>query len=153
MKPTLITVSYRLQGQIESLPRIELGDAEETATEKACSWFGEHCTRDAGTELHTTEQEITPELLRETYPGRADLVVACGRVCALLAVANFAPAIPEGTKPSEWMREKDAFAGDYEFFAEVMGGFVTRSEYAAFRESYLASLFLESETSDPIEEE
>lgn len=152
MKPVLVTTSYRSNGKLESLNRAYLPYQGESATEQAKGhWDAQKYQSDYNTEIHYTEQEITSKLLRKTFT-RDELPLVLGRICALEAVANGAPPIPEGADFEEWSREKDAFDGDYEFLAEVISDLVgaasdaTPAERAAFREAYLSALFLECPT-------
>ena len=145
-QPTLITVTYASDGKLESLYRIELcGTSGESACDQAREWFhgedGPAVHIDPNTEVHLAEQEITVSLLRETFTERDELVLNAGRFCALIAIANGAPAIDGELTYKEWAKELDAFTGDYELLAEVAGASAPISHGKEFRDAYLTTLF------------
>ena len=147
MKTLLVITSYRHEGQIETLYRTYLPNAEDSAAEQAAEWFSDHCTADDNTEIHHTPQEITPALLRECYPAREDLILAVARLYALDAISEGSPAIPEGTLFKDWSREVDL---DLSEVSEWIDGGLTASEKITFFQAYKAELFSESPVSDKI---
>lgn len=146
MKTVLVITAYHYEGKLEDFARAYLPTPEESAVEQAQAFWSENKMRaDFNTEVHHTPrplaamgQEETYALLRECYPVDTDLIVAAGRICALEAVDNGAPAIPEGQTYGEWSREIEPFDGDYDFFREVCG---VDADGSLFREAYLKNLF------------
>jgi len=152
MKTVLVTTSFTRGGKIESYSRAYLRNPDATVLEQA--W--EHrdveneqraCQRDFNSEIHYSVSEITPELLQESFT-REELPLAVGQICALEAIANGAPAIPEGATFEAWTQngQIDAFNGDCEFLDEVMGLVEGENgeEREAFLQAYLQELFDES---------
>lgn len=154
MKTVLVITAYYYEGKLEEFARSYLPTPEESAIEQAQAFWAERGMRsDSNTEVHHTPRALgamsqgeTSKLLFECYPDREDLIVACARICALEAIDNGAPPIPEGQTYGEWKDQKDAFSGDYDFLEEVVGP----TEYQDFfREAYLKNLFEASPCGDP----
>jgi len=140
---------YTEQGKIEIFSRVYLPTPEASAVAQAKEEFnGNHSGKpDSNTEVYCTVEAVTAESLRESFT-REELPTVVGRVCALEAVANGAPAIPEGATFEAWTQngQIDAFNGDCEFLDEVMGLVEGENgeEREAFLQAYLQELFDES---------
>jgi hypothetical protein len=153
MKTLLVTTSYHYDGKIESFTRPYLPTEGEGAVAQARAWVQQvGITYDAGTEVHYTVEPVTPETLRSSAEDLSELVALVGRVCALEAVDQGAPPIPEGQTYQEWRAGIELpWPADFDFLREVAGAEMATLVRALFVDAYLKNLF-DASPSGPNEE-
>jgi len=86
--------------------------------------------------------EVSPASLTKYFPELDERLEAAGAFCALLAIENGAPPIPEGTTYLSWAEGVSPDEGDIEFWTDC--GALGARDLSTAEGSYMETLFSES---------
>lgn len=154
MKTTLITTHYTWKGQPESFTSAYLPRPGETAEEQAREFWDAHSYQaDDEKKITYTESDAYDAVELRALFTRDELPLAIGRICALTAIDNGFPAVPEGETYGAWKKRTapDAFQGDMDFLREACPDLTDR-EKEVFFEAFCKELFKEAPLGKPLEE-
>lgn len=144
----LVITSYYLNGKIETLTRAYLDSRENPAYEQArAHWQEAGYHSDYNTEVQHNPVSVSRESLA-AEDLRDELPAHIGRICALTAIEEGAPAIPEGIRFEDWQRDVAPWQGDFDFLRGTLAnlGIECSAEVErVFVAAYLTALFDESE--------